>query len=71
MSNWDEVRGNFQTIGARIASLEEVDPNLQETLVSMIGMITQIGDTVYQGRQEIQAMGNTMNQLQGRGYFEE
>ena len=66
MFNWDEVRGNIQTIGARIASLEEVDPNLRETLVLMIGMIMPIGDAVYQGRQETQAMGDTINQLQGR-----
>ena len=66
MSNWDEVRGNFQTVGARIASLEGVDPNLRETLVLTIGMIVSIGDTVYQGRQEMQAMGDTINQLRGR-----
>ena len=66
MFNWDEVRGNIQTIGARIASLEEVDPNLREALVLMIGMIMPIGDAVYQGRQETQAMGDTINQLQGR-----
>ena len=66
MFNWDEVRGNIQIIGARIASLEEADPNLRETLVLMIGMIMQIGDAVYQGRQETQAMGDTINQLQGR-----
>ena len=56
MINWDEIRGNIQIIGARIASLEEVDPNLRETLVLMIGMIMLIGDTVYRGRQEMQTM---------------
>ena len=73
MSNWDEIRGNIQAIGTRIASLEGVDPNLREALghalaqiISMIGMIMPIGDTVYQGRQEMQAMGDTINQLQGR-----
>ena len=73
MSNWDEIRGNIQSIGTRIASLEGVDPNLRETLghalaqiISMIGMIMPIGDTVYRGRQEMQTMGDTINQLQGR-----
>ena len=73
MSNWDEVRGNIQTIGARIANLEGVDTNLRETLghtltqiILMIGMITPIGDTVHQGRQEMQMMRDTINQVQGR-----
>ena len=73
MSNWDEVRGNIQTIGTRIASLEGVDPNLRETLghaltqiISMIGMIIPIGDTVHRGRQEMQMVRDTINQIQGR-----
>ena len=73
MSNWDEVRGNIQTIGTRIASLEGVDTNLRETLghaltqiILMIGMIMPIGDTVHQGRQEMQMMRDTINQIQGR-----
>ena len=67
--SWDEIRGNIQTIGTRIASLEGVDPNLREALghalmqiVSMIGMITPIGDTVHQ----LQGRVDNVTQQNGR-----